>query len=314
MITTKLQSIKFYALSISGLLLLGMLGTKLITVVIDPSQNVPAGSKFFMISAGLLMYFIVFSMVCAYWKYSPKITIDNGIISFGKQLFLLDDIKEAALTEKLPFGFLFFTFPMAGAMLRFNDGTKKLLFNAMYSNAWEIKSYLEQTVINKQVYRPIPTRKTNKNAVGLETALIFKGNQFTSMRGLFLWGMVGIIIYDLSDRLQSLPVSVLIALGAFIVVWFTLSSWFMYYFELTKDYLIIRNHIFVWVKEIYWLPDIREVVYETQGRRPNSMRVTTRNFKSKLYPAGTLRNKTWLDLQARLEAGGVAVKNECIPK
>jgi hypothetical protein len=60
------------------------------------------------------------------------------------------------------------------------------------------------------------------------------------------------------------------------------------------------------------LADIKEVVYETQGKQPNCMRIITNDFRNKLYPAGTLRDKTWLDLKDKLEKKGITVRNECI--
>ncbi len=86
----------------------------------------------------------------------------------------------------------------------------------------------------------------------------------------------------------------------------------MHYFVVTKDFLIIKNHNFLWATKIYSLSEINEIVYETQGKQPNSMRVITKDFRNKLYPAGTLRDETWLDMKKELETNGIAVRNECI--
>jgi hypothetical protein len=42
------------------------------------------------------------------------------------------------------------------------------------------------------------------------------------------------------------------------------------------------------------------------------MRIITKDFRNKLYPAGTLRDKTWLEMKRQLELKGVTVRNECI--
>jgi hypothetical protein len=60
------------------------------------------------------------------------------------------------------------------------------------------------------------------------------------------------------------------------------------------------------------LTDIKEVVFETQGKQPNCMRIITKDFRNRLYPAGTLRDKTWLEMKRQLESNGVSVRNECI--
>ena len=86
----------------------------------------------------------------------------------------------------------------------------------------------------------------------------------------------------------------------------------MHYFGLTKDYLVVRNHNFIWKVKIFRLTDIKEVVFETQGKQPNCMRIITKDFRNKLYPAGTLRDKTWLEMKRQLESKGINVRNECI--
>jgi hypothetical protein len=86
----------------------------------------------------------------------------------------------------------------------------------------------------------------------------------------------------------------------------------MHYFGIDKEFLIIRNHNLIWINKVYRIHDIKEVVFETQGKMPNCLRVITKRFKSKLYPAGTLRKENWLELKDALEKQGVKVRNECI--
>ncbi|HYG36997.1 MAG TPA: hypothetical protein VD908_00195 [Cytophagales bacterium] len=311
-ITTRRHPIKFYAVLTFGFLFLCALGTILLFVSIDILQKgQPAIKEYFMPVFCFAVYFLAFSMVYVYWKNSPKIIIDKYTIKVGERTFYLKDIKDIILTGKMTFPYII-KFPMEGTAILFNDGSKKILFDDMYSNSWQIKSFLEQVVINKQEYKPRLTTKVEGNAIQFETEDTFKGNQFTSLRGISLWGLVGFFAFILFSKWKSPPIGLLILFGAIGTFWFVLHSWLMHYFELTKDYLIVRNHNFIWVTKIYPLSDIKEVVYETQGKQPNSMRVITKDFKNKLYPAGTLRDKTWLDLKDKLETKGVAVRNECI--
>ena len=94
--------------------------------------------------------------------------------------------------------------------------------------------------------------------------------------------------------------------------WFSFNSWLMHYFKVSDKYFVVKNHNFFWKTKAYLLSDIDEVVFETQGKMPNCLRVITKNFKSKMYPAGTLRNKTWLQLKDKLEQYHIKVRNECI--
>jgi hypothetical protein len=257
-----------------------------------------------------LFYFLAVSMVYIYWKMSPIITIDKHTIVFGTQTFYLKNIKDVRLTGKMPFRYYFMTFPMEGTAITFNDGTEILLFDDMYSNSWEIKSFLEQTVINKQEYKPKLIESVVRN-VPYRDEDVFKGNQFTSLRGISLWGVIGFFIIMLFSK-GNPPIALFVFLGVFSTFWFILSSWMMHYFVVTNDFLIIKNHNFLWMTKIYPLSEVKEIVYETQEKQPNSMRVITKDFKNKLYRAGTLRDSTWLDMKKELERNKIKVRNECI--
>ena len=64
---------------------------------------------------------------------------------------------------------------------------------------------------------------------------------------------------------------------------------------------------------IYRFSDIREVVFERQGQ-VSGIRLITRDYKSRLYSAAPLRNKTWIKMKKRLENEGVKVRDEWISK
>jgi hypothetical protein len=182
----------------------------------------------------------------------------------------------------------------------------------MYANIWQIKSFLEQIIVKKQEYKPTIINKTNRNAIRFEKEETFKGNQFISFRGIMLWVFFVPVAFFFFICVGRDPLGVLIFLGIYEIAWFVFFSWQMYYFGLTKDYLIVRNHNFIWMTKIYPLSNIKEVVYETYGRMPNCMRIITKDFRNKRYPAGTLRDKIWLDLKDKLEAKGITVRNECV--
>lgn len=311
-ITTKRHPLKFYTLVIFGTLFLCAIGTFLVFTSIDILQNEhPPTKAYLMLFWSLSSYLIAFSMVYSYWKNSPKVSIDKYDIRIGSQSFYIKDIKNVTLTGKRPFRFII-QHPKEATTIHFNDGTKKILFDEMYSNSHELKSFLEQVVIKKQDYKPTLTNQTYNVIFQIDNEEIFKGNQFTSMRGISLWALICCFAYTPFSNTQNPPLAFLLFLGAFGTFWFVLNSWLMHYFSLANDYLIVRNHNFIWKKKTYRFSDIKEVVFETQGKMPNCLRVITKDFRNKLYPAGTLRDKTWLDLKDKLEARNVTVRNECI--
>jgi hypothetical protein len=313
-IKSKRHPLKFYTVLIFVFLFLGALGSLFLFASIDLLQkDNPETKNYFLPIFSLAFYFLAFSMVYAYWKNSPKISIDNQTITIGKDRYYLKDIKKVRLTGKMPFR-LIIRFPMEGTALIFNDGTEKYFFDDLFLNSWEIKSFLEQTVIKKTEFIPNNIDKVDSDAIRFEQFETFKGRQITSLRGILLWGLIGFFTFLLISKNQSAPVGFMIFFAVFGIFWFLFNSWLMHFFCITNDYFIVKNHNLVWRTKIYRLKDIKEIVYETQSKQPNSLRIITKDFRNKVYPAGTLRDKTWLEMKSRLQMKGVKVRNECIPE
>ena len=311
-IETQRHPLKFYATIVFGFLFLFALGSFTIFIGLENEASDQSKHKHIVLPImGSIVCFLAIWMVYSYWKNSPKIIIDKTNVKIGNETFRLNSIKDVILTGKMPFRFIT-NFPMEGTAILFDNGREKILFDDMYSNSYEVKSFLEQVIINKQEFKTSTIKKINKNELRFENTEKFIGNQFTSLRGISLWGLIGFFTILIIGKETSMKLGGVIffsLLGAF---WFLLHYWLMHYFELTRKFLIVRNHIFIWKMKIYDLSDIKEIVFETQGNQPNCMRIITNNFKNKLYPAGTLRNKTWLEMKKRLETRGVKVRNECI--
>ncbi|NQY30801.1 MAG: hypothetical protein HRT69_15185 [Flavobacteriaceae bacterium] len=311
-IETQRHPLKFYATLAIGFLFLFALGSFMIFIGLDNEANKQAGNKYLIMPFfGSLVCLLAIWMVYSYWGNSPKITIDKTNIKIGNETFKLNSIKDVILTGKMPFRFII-NFPMEGTAILFNDGRDKILFDDMYVNSYEVKSFLEQVIINKQEFKINTPKKVKISEFRFENTEVFKGNQFTSLRGVSLWGLIVFFAFLFIGKETSLKLGAAIFLSLLGTFWFVLNSWFMHYFELTKKLLIIRNHNFIWKMKAYNFSDINEVVFETQGNQPNCMRVITSDFRNKLYPAGTLRDKTWLKMKKTLEAKGVKVRNECI--
>jgi len=313
-ITSKRHPVKFYTILIFAFLFIAALGTMLLFVSIDILQkDNPETKNYFLPVLSFAFYFLAFSMVYSYCKNSPKISIDDQTISFGNERFYLKEIKKVLLTGKMPFRFII-RIPMEGTALIFNDGKEKFIFDDMYSNSWEIKSFLDQSIINKQEYVPYKISRVDPNKLTFERIETYKGNQFTSFRGIFLWGLIGFFILLMIFKMKSPPVGALIFITVFSTFWFLFNSWLMHFFELTSEYLIVKNHNLFWLTKVYSFKDIKEVVYESQSKQPNCLRIITKDYKNRLYPAGTLRDRTWLELKKKFELKGIRVRNECIPE
>lgn len=262
----------------------------------------------------------IFSIACyafagyslyRYIKNSPKITLDKEFITFNNKTYSISDIKKVTLTGKRPFKYAI-NFPMEAATLTFNNNETKYIFDDMYSNSWEIKSFLKQIVIDKNDFLQVESLPTNNDELISETIDTFKGKQIISLRGLVLWVFIGAIAYMVLKSTRPVTIGLMIFVLSISLFWFFVVSYQMHYFQMSENFFLIRNHNFFWKKKVYRISDLKEIVFETQGKMPNCLRVITQDFRNKLYPAGTLRDKTWLSLKEKLEAHKIKVRNECI--
>ena len=262
----------------------------------------------------------IFSIACyafagyslyRYIKNAPTITLDNDFINFNNKIFSIADIDNIELTGKRPFKYAI-NFPMEAATLKFKNGKTKYIFDDMYSNSWEIKSFLKQVVIDKKEFSKSNSSPIDKDAVASDFYETFKGNQLTSLRGISLWGLIGFFVHMVINNKRPVHIGGVLFVSGFSLFWVIAFSYQMHYFQVSDNYFLVRNHNFFWKKKAYNIADIKEIVFETQGKMPNCLRVITKDFRNKLYPAGTLRDKNWLDLKDKLETYKIKVRNECI--
>ncbi|MNL67650.1 hypothetical protein D3C87_1922580 [compost metagenome] len=83
----------------------------------------------------------------------------------------------------------------------------------------------------------------------------------------------------------------------------------LYYFEVSKNFLVVKNHYYFWKKDIYHFSEIKEIVFEgVYGKRPKSLVIITLDFKTERYYAGSLTDKTWLKLKTELENKNIIVR------
>lgn len=311
-IISKKHNLKFYLSLVISCVLLLSLATLFVREFLFHNDNVYTYPRhYFILGIGVLIYLFVVYTVYAYFRNAPRIKVNSNSISFNKDEFLWIDIVHIELLGKIKFPFLG-NFYMEAASFSFKNGINKVLFDDMYSNTWEIKSFIEKVVIDKQAF----SEKFSKEAEGMPSDDVFsekfKGYQLTSLRGLMLWGLLGSFIAMILFSKRAVNVEMVLILFIFSILIFIIFSFQMNYFLVTNQYLIVRNHNFFWVKKAFKLSNIREVVFETQGKNAISLRVITNDFKSYLYPAGTLKMQIWRALKQKLESIKITVRNECI--
>ncbi len=250
------------------------------------------------------MVIVGFYTVIQYLKNSPTIYVDDQNIKFNDESRYWSEIEQISLTGKQPFKYIF-NHDMEGISFKFKDGSIKYAYDSMYSNLWEVKSYIRQVTLDKKIYMPVIIEKSN--SVSHETFDFFKGSPIFSFRGVILWGFIAFffVMAFKDGEIKGLPIVVFIN-----SLWFLLNSYFMYYFGISENYFIVKNHNFLWVNKIILLTDIEEIVFETRGKMPNCLRLITKDYKTKLYPAGTLTEGKWRELREKLNEKNIIVRNE----
>ena len=310
-ITSKRHIVKFYLFVIIFTILFGAIATICLFEYIDLAEN---GKLKAINNLLLILSFVCYAFAGYTWyrfnKNAPKIILNKVLISFNKRTYLLADIKELTLTGKQPFKFEF-NVPMEAARLTFNNNLTEYIFDDMYSNSGEIKSFLKQIVFDKKEYVEVSVSAIDKDAVANDVYDSFKGNQLTSFTGIALWSLIIFFVYMILDskRIYLDRLFYVFCLSAF---WFIGFSYQMDYFKVSDNYFLVRNHNLFWKRKIYNLSDIKEIIFESPGKAPNSLRIITKDFRNKLYLAGTLSDKTWLALKEKLEAHKIKIRNECI--
>jgi len=306
------HKLKFYLTIVLGSLFFLAMGIGMLIVYFKHSSSGQLKSKdqllpFF--SMGVL--FLAIYTVYKYYRNAPKIQVDNLTISFNDQTFAISDLDHVDLTGKRSFPYLF-GFQMEAATLQFKDGQTKYIFDDMYQNSWQLKSFLKQVVIDKKDFALQTPNNINTTELDNEYYDTFEGNQFTSLRGILLWGFIVFFTYTVLTSNGSHKTASFLVYIFFSVLWFFLHSLTMNYFKVSENFMVIKNHNLLWRRKAYRLSDIKEVTFETQGKMPNCLRVITKDFRNKLYLAATLSDKTWLELKDKLESYNISVRNECI--
>jgi hypothetical protein len=310
MVKTRRHILKFYVSILFALLFFIGMGFLMLSMSYEDLNSTEPAKNPFPAMVGIVFFFVGIYSVIRYFLNAPIITAEKELITFGKHTYYWKDLQSIKLTGKQPFKY-FVSFPMEGCKLKFDDGEVKYIYSSMYANTWELKCFIQDVIVSKVQPRN-PLVNVEPHEIEGEEFEYFKGNQFLSMRGLSLWGVLLFLGYMSLFKRTDNSFGVVFLLSCFGSFWFFTHAYLMHYFGLSAKYFIVRNHNMLWIKNIYRVENIEDIVFETYGRMPNCLRIITTDFKERLYPAGTLSDKVWLELQARLKKEGIKVRNECI--
>lgn len=258
----------------------------------------------------LFIFGIAISITIGFIKNASNFVLNTKGLFFKNIFYPWEDLTTVKLTGK---GDMVFTTGECATLI-FKDNKKIEIFDDFYSNISDIKCYIQKNVVDKNEQTEISTEKQSFIDINQEFFIPYKGNPVFSFRGIMTWGVIlfFILIPFFSKKPNNSTGLTFISLIS--LIWFLLNSRAMYFFEISENFFIIRNHYYFWVKDIYNISDIREVVYNRQHKQPNNLRIISKDFNTKTYFAGSLTDKTWLEMKQELESKNISVRNHCIPE
>ena len=312
MIILRRHKIKFYTTLILTFLVFLVMGFCVLLALLKQ----PGGQDFKAKSILFILFipgslFMAFYTLFKYFKNVPPVRADDNFIFFNDKGFALGDIEDIQFSGKVNFPYLL-SYPMEATAIVFKSGLIKHIFDDMYENASELKYFLHARMLpgeKNNIENVYPVSQEELDSEYFET---YTGNQFFSLRGISTWGIICLFGYLAFYGKKKLSAGGIVVCLFFAFMWFIGHSFFVYYFKLSHSFLVIRNQNFFWIRKAYRISNIREVVFETRHKMPNYLRVITKDFKNKRYPAASLRDKTWLGMKDKLESLGINVRNECI--
>ncbi|MEO0789117.1 MAG: hypothetical protein AAFY36_10655 [Bacteroidota bacterium] len=311
MIRTKKHPVKYYAFLAFMAGFWTLLGLLLVFVAFgEPTPNDFGVADLIICLFGVCLLALAFVMVRSYARNVPVITLSEQRICFDDQCYDLADIHRVSLTGKVPFKFVINT-QKEGGQISFKGGNKRYIYDDFYFNLWQVKLFLKKKIIEQEHDFALSDIEVDQPADGVIGQLEkFKGHVWASYRGILFFVVVVLMIGTLLDSKDVISWFGFFVLLVFLPLWFLLNTWLMHYFALNGKYLVIRNQLAFWRREVFEVSNIEEVVFESSSEAPNSMRVITKDFKHVKYFGATLSTKTWEKLVKRLSKTSIRVRNE----
>ena len=307
-IKLKKSFLRFY---LSLIILLGITITIGVSIIIFGYQNLFTGNREFkhyaLILFGLLFLLLGYIGFRSFIRNTISLKIKDSIIHYKNQEIEFDQIAEVILRRRFSFG-LIIGFSTYATSIILKNKEKITIVDYFYSNTWIIKSYLNQVFIEKTNYEPFEINSENIDSEINDTSREFKGNLIFSLRGLYLTAFPLFLLLLLSLKPINIIPLWLKILG--LILYFFIEFLTLFYFRTNSLGLIISNHIIPFQRS-FQFKDIYDIQFISRSKLPNRIIITTKDFKSHSYFAGTLReDKEWKDLRDVFLKNDITVRNE----
>ncbi len=301
------RSIAFYATLVFAIIFyLVFLGPVLMAIAFDEET-----ANYILIAASLLIFYLGFYTIYAYYRMAPKVIADNRGIAFNNRSYVWTDVESATFSGKMPFRYITLH-SFEGMKLAFKGGATEYLHNTMYSNMAEIKRFVDSNVNAAAATLSPNAHQRYENYlpepdIATEHPVKYKGNQLKTMQGIFIWLIIIGSIFFIA-LINDATVTALLFM--FNILFFIILSIPLNYFCISEHYLIVRNHNLIWKRKTFLLANVSKILFDAEGRAENTLTIYNKDFSVNAFQAATLSNERWLALKRHLETAGVAVVDE----
>lgn len=238
-----------------------------------------------------------------------------------------NEVERIELTGKQRFKYLFsFITPAEAATIYFKNGSQIVLWYSFYQNMSSVCVLLQRAdnLISSngsldELDFTISPNVPDSYSISDNATIYYTGmfNNYIEAAILLIWPLIGVFTFIAgSYRLieNTMPVSkfllpstgVIILCGTLTVLYAKRFN----YFILDGDYLIVKNKLFAKWQYSYALDNIQLLVIEIPDKFPHSVRIITKQFENKLYPAGCLNTQKLREFIAALEQRKVPLRND----
>lgn len=255
-----------------------------------------------------ILFILPAMSICLFYstfQKSPRIIFEDEFLTirylFNKKVYNWSSIADIYLSTKENYMLR----SSEATSIVFDNGDKLNIWQDIYGNCEAMRSYIAQKASDK-IRDPRPSIKLNNLQLMKERR--YAGNAYTSFNTLLIIGMA-ILMSTLFKAKPKNEILFLVPIGFILAMFIGLGTQ-MNYFLIDEGYLFIRNHYFPWKKVQIRLDDIMETDVETPNKRSSSLRIITKDFGSRLYGAGSLRNKHWKELMDDLKLIGIPVRED----
>ena len=258
---------------------------------------------------GIIVLFLTIFLFYVVAKVVYLVTIDTNTISikgvFKKKLISYTEIKSINLFSVENF-YLSTGSITISIRIELENGEKFIIADPFYSNVNKLKSTLSENF--KEKIKPFQIQKNERsNQTNFEEDFEkFAGNPITSINGILLIGITLALAGIVLNKNSNLKPADLFIITPFIMFYLGF-GYQLNYFLISNKRFVVKNHLLPWIKKEFDISKIVVVNFEHPHKRSQALRITTSDFKSKIFYAGSLRDKNWIQLKEKLERLGITI-------